>query len=123
MSDTEGNEAKPEKIELGEGGERQEESKVPRIRIGERSQFEKGKLAALPPREKASLEIARWVLIIFAGVYILCFTMSLLMIFFVDGVDFQNSTELVRFLLGSVLPLVTLAVGYYLGDKSSSPNS
>lgn len=64
----------------------------------------------------ASLQIARWVLMIFAGVYLLCFVMAFVM-FCMSDATYSDSLELVRFMLGSILPLVTLAVGFYLGDR------
>lgn len=66
----------------------------------------------------ASLQIARWVLMIFAGVYLLCFVMAFVM-FFLSDATYDGSLELVKFMLGSILPLVTLAVGFYLGDRRS----
>ncbi|MGI8980229.1 MAG: hypothetical protein ACR2FY_13470 [Pirellulaceae bacterium] len=73
-----------------------------------------------PPRvsfdQQASYEIARWVLIIFSGVYVLCFLMGFIMLGFKDA-KHDSAIELIKFMIGSILPLVTLAVGYYLGDK------
>ena len=66
--------------------------------------------------QKASLEIARTVLWIFAGVYALCFVFAFMM-FWIEGADYDKGLEMVKYLLGSILPLVTLAVGYYLGDR------
>ena len=66
----------------------------------------------------ASLQIARWVLMIFAGVYLLCFVMAFVM-FCMSDATYSDSLELGRFMLGSILPLVTLAVGFYLGDRRS----
>lgn len=75
-----------------------------------------------PPKstfdQVASLQIARWVLMIFAGVYLLCFVMAFGM-FFMSDATYNDSLELVKFMLGSILPLVTLAVGFYLGDRRS----
>lgn len=34
-----------------------------------------------------------------------------------DAAMFDKVTELLKFLVQSVVPLVTLAVGYYLGDR------
>lgn len=67
--------------------------------------------------QKASLQIAVWVLCIFAGVYLLCFLMGFLIIF-KEGATFDGGLELVKFMLSAILPLVTLAVGYYLGDRN-----
>lgn len=69
--------------------------------------------------QQASLQIARWVLMIFAGVYTLCFIMAFILIC-AESATFDGGIELVKFLLTAVLPLVTLAVGYYLGDRNSS---
>ena len=75
-----------------------------------------------PPRvsfdQMASLQIARWVLVIFGGVYILSFLLALV-ILRQEGATYDKSMELVKFMVTSILPLVTLAVGYYLGDKTS----
>jgi hypothetical protein len=74
-----------------------------------------------PPKvsfdKMASLKIAEKILGLFACVYLGCFVL-ILGSFWLDGVDFDKSSELVRFMLQSILPLVTLAVGYYLGDRS-----
>ena len=67
--------------------------------------------------QQASLQIARWVLLIFAGVYVLCFVMGFILMF-ADDATFDGGLELVKFMLTAVLPLVTLAVGYYLGDRN-----
>jgi hypothetical protein len=67
--------------------------------------------------QMASLSIAKWVLWMFAGVYALCFVMVFMM-FWSEGVDYDKATEVVKFMLQSIIPLVTLAVGYYLGDRS-----
>jgi hypothetical protein len=64
----------------------------------------------------ASLTIAKWVLGIFATVYALCFVMAFMM-FWIEGVTYDKAAELVKFMLQAVLPLVTLAVGFYLGDR------
>lgn len=78
-----------------------------------------------PPKvtfgEMASLQIAKWVLMIFASVYALCFILAFVMLFLGD-VTYDKSLDLVKFLLSSILPLVTLAVGYYLGDRQSMQN-
>lgn len=68
--------------------------------------------------QRASLQIARWVLMIFAGVYLLCFGIAFGMLF-MEGATFESALELVKFMLTAILPLVTLAVGYYLGDKGN----
>jgi hypothetical protein len=66
---------------------------------------------------KASLAIARWVLIIFGGVYTLSFV-AMFFLFFRTDATFEKGSELIKFLVQSLLPLVTLAVGYYLGDRN-----
>ena len=76
------------------------------------------------PRETAfhqvtSREIARWVLVIFAGVYLFCFILALGMLF-LEGATYEQSFELIKYMIGSMLPIVTLAVGYYLGDRRAS---
>lgn len=79
-----------------------------------------------PPRvsfdRMASLRIAYVVLSIFAGVYALCFAMAFAM-FWTEKADYEKASELVKFLLQSILPLVTLAVGYYLGDRARQESS
>jgi hypothetical protein len=72
--------------------------------------------------QRASLKIAYLVLWIFAGVYSLSFVMAFVM-FGMEGASYEKASELVRFLLQSVLPLVTLAVGYYLGDRARQGSS
>ncbi|WP_428308875.1 hypothetical protein [Lacipirellula sp.] len=67
--------------------------------------------------QKASLEMAKHVLAIFGGVYLLCFIMAFAMMCMKDA-TFDGTLELVRFLLSSILPLITLAIGYYLGDRN-----
>ena len=69
---------------------------------------------------KATFQVARWLLIIFSGVYVLSFVMGFGMFFMADKEQFNGMLELVKFLLGTIIPLVTLAVGYYLGDKNSA---
>jgi hypothetical protein len=65
---------------------------------------------------RASLAIARWVLSIFGGVYVLAF-IALFGLLFKTDASFEKGSELVKFMVQSLLPLVTLAVGYYLGDR------
>ena len=74
----------------------------------------------LSAEQKASLEVARYVLAIFAGVYLLCFAVAIAMLYCVDGTTFDQVIEIIKYMLGSVIPLATLAVGFYLGDKSRS---
>jgi hypothetical protein len=66
---------------------------------------------------KASLAIARWVLTIFGGVYALGFV-AMFFLFFRTDATFEKGSELIKFMVQSLLPLVTLAVGYYLGDRN-----
>lgn len=65
----------------------------------------------------ASLAIARWVLFIFGGVYILSFV-AMFFLFYRTDATFEKGSDLVKFMVQSLLPLVTLAVGYYLGDRN-----
>ena len=77
----------------------------------------------MPPKtfvQKASLEIARWVLGIFVAVLILCFIVAFTILVRGEVMTFENSLELIRTMISSILPLVTLAVGYYLGERGSS---
>lgn len=67
--------------------------------------------------QRATLEIARYVLLIFAGVFLLCFILAFYMIT-LPGASYDKSVELIKFLIASVVPLATLAVGYYLGTAS-----
>lgn len=71
---------------------------------------------------RAPLTIAGWVLGIFGGVYSLSFV-AMFFLFFRTDATFGKGAELIKFLVQSLLPLVTLAVGYYLGDRNrhSSP--
>src|SRR2546430_5205106 len=66
--------------------------------------------------QRASLAIAQWVLIIFGGVYGLAFVATFILFLRTDA-TFEKGSELVKFMIQSLLPLVTLAVGYYLGDR------
>ena len=72
---------------------------------------------------RASLAIARWMLTIFGGVYALSFV-AMFFLFYRTDATFEKGSDLVKFMVRSLLPLVTLAVGYYLGDRnrqSSAP--
>lgn len=75
-----------------------------------------------PPRitfdQRASFQIARWVLVIFGGVYVLSFGLAFYLMT-LEGATFEESVDLVEYMVGAILPLVTLAVGYYLGDKTN----
>jgi hypothetical protein len=66
---------------------------------------------------KASLAIARWVLTIFGGVYSLSFV-AMFFLFYRTDATFEKGSDLVKFMVQSLVPLVTLAVGYYLGDRT-----
>ena len=70
----------------------------------------------------ASLSIAKLVLAIFGGVYVLSFVLIWQLLPKEDA-TFTNVMDILKFLVNSVLPLVTLAVGYYLGDRSSQTKS
>lgn len=67
--------------------------------------------------QRASLAIAQWVLVIFGGVYVLAFVATFVLFWKTDA-TFEKGSELVKFMIQSLLPLVTLAVGYYLGDRA-----
>ena len=67
--------------------------------------------------QRASLAIAQWVLIIFGGVYALGFV-AMFILFWRTDATFEKGSDLVKFMIQSLLPLVTLAVGYYLGDRN-----
>lgn len=69
--------------------------------------------------QAASLHMARWVLMIFGGVYALAFVMAFVTLWLND-VTYDKAVELIKFLVTSILPLVTLAVGYYLGDRRAT---
>jgi hypothetical protein len=73
--------------------------------------------------QRASLAIARWILGVFAGVYFLSFVMAFSMFWLTEEVSYDKAADLVKFLLQSTLPLVTLVVGYYLGDKAGAERS
>lgn len=73
-----------------------------------------------PPKlfsQQASLSIAKWILGIFAGVLALDGIILLIALCRGDSVLFDKVVEVLKFLVQSVVPLVTLAVGYYLGDR------
>jgi hypothetical protein len=55
---------------------------------------------------------------IFAGVLFLSFAALSVMIFKTDTAQFEKVSDLLKFIITSVVPLVTLAVGYYLGDSN-----
>lgn len=68
--------------------------------------------------ERVSFRIARWILIVFTSV---CILTCILILFAFQRQDatFQGIVELIKFPLTIILPIVTLAVGYYLGDKQN----
>jgi hypothetical protein len=67
--------------------------------------------------QRASLAIARWTLMIFGGVYVLSFVAAFILFTWKDA-TFERGSDLVKFMVQLPLPLVTLAVGYYLGDRN-----
>lgn len=67
--------------------------------------------------QRASLAIARWILTIFGGVYVLSFIGAFILFTWKDA-TFERGSDLVKFMVQLPLPLVTLAVGYYLGDRN-----
>ncbi len=67
--------------------------------------------------QRASLAIAQWVLYLFGGVYALAFV-AMFLLFWRTDATFEKGSDLVKFMIQSLLPLVTLAVGYYLGDRN-----
>jgi hypothetical protein len=70
--------------------------------------------------QRASLTIARWIFVIFGGVYALGFVGAFILLTWKDA-TFERGSDLVKFLVQLPLPLVTLAVGYYLGDRNRQP--
>ena len=56
-------------------------------------------------------------LIIFGGVYVFSFV-AMFCLFFRADATFEKGSELIKLMIESLLPLVTLAVGYYLGDRN-----
>ncbi len=61
-------------------------------------------------------------LLIFGGVYLLAFIAIFILLFETDA-SFEKGSELVRFMVQSLIPLVTLVVGYYLGDRNRQQQS
>lgn len=95
-----------------------EEGSRPRIDI--RKEIEKSEWRDDPKvgfEQKASLAIARWILILFGGVYAFGFIATFILLTWKDA-TFEKGSDLVKFLVQLPLPLVTLAVGYYLGDRN-----
>lgn len=73
-----------------------------------------------PPKffgQQASLSIAKWILCIFAGVLVLDEAVLIVILCRHESPLFDKVAELLKFFVQSVIPLVTLAVGYYLGDR------
>ena len=93
--------AKPSKIDLRWEGERPPWAKEPIVGFD----------------QKASLTIAQWILALFAGVYLLGFVAAFVLLTWKDA-SFDKGSELIKFMIQLPLPLVTLAVGYYLGDRN-----
>jgi len=67
--------------------------------------------------QKASYTIAQWILLIFGGVYLLGFIAAFVLFSWKDA-TFEKGADLIKFMIQLPLPLVTLAVGYYLGDRN-----
>lgn len=93
----------------------EDKESIPTINIDDESEWKEPPIVTFD--QKASLQIARWVLLIFSGVYLLCFAMAFRMMF-MEEASFDGGLELIKFMLTAILPLVTLAVGYYLGDRN-----
>ncbi len=93
--------SKPAKIDLKLEGERPPWTKDPILGFD----------------QKASLTIAQWILALFAGVYLLGFVATFVLLTWKDA-SFDKGSELIKFMIQLPLPLVTLAVGYYLGDRN-----
>ena len=72
--------------------------------------------------QRASLEIARWILIIFGGVVLFALVAAGTLMRREDA-TFETSFDLIKFMIHVILPLATLAVGYYLGDRTSRNDS
>jgi hypothetical protein len=90
---------------------------LPRVDLNQESDFQ------TPPKvvkfhDMASLAIARWILLIFSGVLLFSFIVLFALMKWSDATTFEKIVDLLKFLVGVVVPLVTLAVGYYLGDKN-----
>ncbi len=69
--------------------------------------------------QRASYTIAQWILVIFGGVYLFGF-IAVFILFSWKDASFEKGSDLVKFMVQLPLPLVTLAVGYYLGDRDRS---
>jgi len=68
--------------------------------------------------QKASLEIARWILVFFGLVLGFCCYIGYRILRQEGAMTYNNALELIRTMLSAILPLATLAVSYYLGEKS-----
>jgi hypothetical protein len=60
------------------------------------------------------------VLAIFGGAYGLSLVALFFLLYRTDA-TFEKGSELIKFLVQSLLPLVTLAVGYDLGERNRQP--
>lgn len=67
-----------------------------------------------------SYTIAQWILIIFAGVYLFGFIAAFILLSWKDA-SFEKGSDPIKFMIQLPLPLVTLAVGYHLGDRNRPP--
>ena len=101
MTSTPANEPRPAKLDLKQEIEHSEWKKDPIVGFDQR----------------ASLTIAQWILVIFGGVYVLGFVAAFILLSWKDA-TFEKGSDLVKFMIQLPLPLVTLAVGYYLGDRN-----
>lgn len=96
---------------------------APRLKIDLRKEIEHSEWKDDPKvgfDQRASLAIARWILILFAGIYALGFIATFILLGWKDA-TFEKGSDLVKFLVQLPLPIVTLAVGYYLGDRNRPP--
>lgn len=69
--------------------------------------------------QRVSFWIAALVLGLFSGIYLLSFIVVFCMMRQADA-TFDKGVDVVKFMISSILPVVTLAVGYYLGERTSS---
>jgi hypothetical protein len=92
---------------------------TPTVDIGDEQVWDKPPVVTEPSfDQQASLHMARCVLGIFGGVYLLCFAIVFCLMRMKDA-TFDGGVELVKFMLSSILPLITLAIGYYLGERNN----
>lgn len=68
--------------------------------------------------QKASWQIAKWILVTFVVVICLSFLLGAIALT-LDEKKFELSMDLIKQMLGVTTPLVTLAVGYYLGSREA----